>query len=398
MVTNYKKNIFYFKLTSVLQWFYVPIGVWVLIWRTYLSWEQIALVTSIGLFVQLLLELPSGAIADLWGRKNTVLLGRFLGVIGFTLFFFANNFWMFVIANTLYLSNWAFESGALSALLFDSLKENKINENEYEKITADTFFWCTIGMAIASAIGGYFYYISSRLPYLFTAAVAFGAFITAFGLEEPNLDTVKVNFKVYLKQNWDGFLHIFRNSKIRAVSLFSVLIDFVAYVGLWYLYEPRLASGGFPATWLGLLVSGTYLVRAFGTKLIPFVLKLGDTKIPIFLTLFQIVGSALSFIENKFGAVSSVYLRKMSDGIRYPILSRLQNVEIESRYRATSLSAISLLSNVLISAVGPIIGFMMDNGSVSSVLGYFAIVGLVLVLPAAINLSHQISLDKAKTI
>lgn len=392
--TNYKQNIKYFMITSVFQWFFVVIGVWVLIWRSYLSWEQIALVTSISLLIQLLLELPSGALADLWGRKNTVIFGRVLGVIGFAIFIFATNFWMFLLGNILYLANWAFESGALSALLFDSMKENGRGEEEYQQVEADTFFWCTIGMAISSILGGFLYTINFQLPYIVTTLVAVGALISSFGLEEPELDSIKVNLKVYLKQNWEGFLHIFRNSKIRAVSLFSVLINFVAYTGLWYLYEPRLAEGGFPATWLAALVSGTYLIRAIGTKLIPKVLKLGDQNIPIILTLFQAFGSALSFIESKFGAISSVYLRKMSDGMRSPILARLQNVELESRYRATSLSAISLLGNILISLVGPLVGYLMEHGRASTTLGYSAIIGLVLVLPSAFLLSRQISKEK----
>jgi MFS family permease len=391
--TNYKKNIKYFLWTSIFQWFAVFIGVWVLIWRSYLSWEEIALITSISLFIQLLLELPSGALADLWGRKNTVIFGRVLGVIGFTIFIFATNFWMFLIGNILYLANWAFESGALSALLFDSMKENGRGEEEYQKVEADTFFWCTIGMAISSVLGGFLYSIHFQLPYIATAVAALISLVLAFGLEEPGIDSEKFTLKVYLKQNWEGFLHIFRNEKIRAVSLFSVLINFVAYTGLWYLYEPRLAAGGFPASWLGLLVSGTYLIRAFGTKLIPLVLKMGNKNIPVILTIFQAIGSSLSFIESKFGAVSSVYLRKMSDGIRNPILTRLQNVELESKYRATSLSAISLLGNVLISLAGPLIGYYMERGGASSTLGYFSFIGIVLVLPTALHLSRQIQKD-----
>ncbi len=390
--TNYKKNIKFFRLTSILQWFYLPIGVWVLIWRSYLSWEEIALITALSLVAQLLLELPSGALADLWGRKNTVLFGRFIGVIGFVIFTVASNFWMFLLANILYLANWAFESGALSALLFDSLKENNISEEVYQKVEADTFFWCTIGMAVSSALGGFLYSQNHQFPYFFTVFAAISAFFTAFGLEEPELDSIKITWKNYLKQNWEGFIHIFRNQKILSVSLFSILIDFVAYTGLWYLYEPRLVEAGFASSWLGLLVSGTYLIRALGTKLIPQVLKMGDEKIPIFLTLFQAVGSGLSFLENRVGAVGSVYLRKMSDGIRKPILNRLENVEIESRYRATSLSAMSLLSNVLIAAAGPLIGYSMEHRGAGLTLGYFSFIGLVLVLPASVYLSRQIKL------
>ena len=56
--TNWRKNVKAFTITSILQWFYVPIGVWVLIWRGHLSWEQIAIVSSLGLFAQLALNSP----------------------------------------------------------------------------------------------------------------------------------------------------------------------------------------------------------------------------------------------------------------------------------------------------------------------------------------------------
>lgn len=389
--TNWHNNARVFLITSIFQWFYIPIGVWVLIWRTYLSWEQIALVTSVSLFVQLLLELPSGALADLWGRKNTVLLGRAMGVMGFGIMTFATDFKGFLIGNILYLANWAFESGALSALLYDSLKENGIGEMEYQKVEADTFFWCTVGMAISSALGGYLYTLHHLLPYTVTTLVGIGALVTAFRLQEPEIDSVKVSARTYIKQNWEGFLHIFRHARVRSISIFSILINFVAYVGLWYLYEPRLAEGGFPASYLGWLVAGTYAIRAVGTKLLPWIMKMGDKNIPIFLTLFQAFGSALSYLNNGFGAIGSVYLRKMSDGMRSPVLARLQNVEIESQYRATSLSAISLLGNVLISAVGPLIGWAMTTHSSRETMGAFFFVGLFLVLPSAIYVSRQIS-------
>jgi MFS family permease len=388
--TNWRKNINAFLVTTVFQWFYVPIGVWVLIWRHYFSWEQIGIIQAVGLFIQLALELPSGAIADMFGRKFTVLLGRVLGVVGFLLMAFYPSFWPFLIGNSLYLANWAFESGALDALLYDSLKENGVEKKYFQDIQAKSFLYATVGMAAASILGGYMYRYGIQLPYLATAIVAVGALVSALWLEEPKLDSVKVSVSAYIKQNWDGMVHIFRHPLIRSISIFSVLINFIAYVGLWYLYEPRLAEGGFPAEWMGYLVAGTYLIRAIGTKLIPYVQKIGDRKIPLFLAVTQMVGSGLSFLEGRVGAIASVYTRKMNDGFRVPILARLQNDEIDSHYRATSLSAISLLGNVLISAAGPIVGYSIEHYSVRVTLGACFFLGLFLVLPSAVSLSHQI--------
>jgi len=389
MKTNWKRNITAFLVTTFFQWFYVSIGVWVLIWRNYLSWEEIGLVTASGLVVSLLLELPSGALADLIGRKKTILLGRFIGILGFATYSVANSLPLFIIANILYHANWAFESGALSALLFDSLKENGKEKEHYQKTEATGFFYATIGMAIASVFGAYLFKIDLHVPYMASTVAAILAFITAFWLQEPTIDSEKFSIKAYLKQNWEGMIHIFKLPLIRSISIFSILIDFVAYVGLWYLYEPRLAEAGFPAEWLGWLVAGTYLIRAIGTKLIPFIMKLGDKQIPIALTLIQAIGSFLSFWEAKAGAISSVYLRKFSDGIRKPILNRLQNEQIDSKYRATSLSAVSLFSNGLIALAGPIVGYTMEKYSTSVTLGVMGFIGIVLVLPAALAVSRQ---------
>lgn len=398
MKTNWRRNVRVFTIDSIFQWFYVAIGVWVLIWRTYLSFTEITLIMGVGLLVGLLLELPSGALADLIGRKKTVMIGRICGVIGFILYSVSNNFWMFLVANIFYHANWAFESGALPALLYDSLKENGKEKEWYQKTEANTFFWCTIGMAIASVIGGYLYRFNIHLPYAVSAVAAVGALIGALFLEEPDLDTQKFTFRNYIRQNVEGAMHIVHSKLIGAISLFSIIIDFIAYVGLWYLYEPRLAEGGFAAASMGFLVAGTYLIRALGTKLIPVVTgKLSDRHVPLFLAGIQTIGSGLSYFEGRVGAISSVYMRKFSDGFRRPILARLQNDQMDSQYRATALSAIALCSNLLISIAGLFVGGMQDSMGSAKTLGIFFWIGLLTAIPAAVYLYSIIKDHKEVT-
>ncbi len=398
MTSNWRKNITVFTIDSVFQWFYVPIGVWVLIWRHYLSFSEIGIIYGVGLFISLLLELPSGALADLIGRKRTVIIGRTLGVFGFLLFSVADNFWIFLAASILYHANWAFESGALSALLYDSLKENGKVKEYYQKTESNAFFWSTIGLALASIFGGFLYRFNIHAPYIASTIVAVGALIGALFLEEPILDTKKITLRNYIRQNIEGTVHIFRNSMIGAISLFSILISTVAYIGLWYLYEPRLAEGGFSANAMGFLVAGTYLMRAVGIKLIPAVtMRLREDYIPIFLTIIQMIGSGLSYMEGRVGAISSVYVRKFSDGFRLPILNRLQNDNMDSQYRATALSAVALFSNIFISLAGLFIGGLMDQHGVAATLGLFFWVGLFVVLPSALYLSYLIRKSQSVT-
>jgi MFS family permease len=390
-VSDWKKNVIVFRYNSIFNWYQGFIGVWVLIWTRYLSFTQIGIIYSVGLLASVLLDLPTGSLADLIGRKKTVIIGRFVGIVGYIIFSFANNFWLFILAEICIQVNWTFESGAHSALLYDSLKENGKERELYKKTETDTFFYCTVIMIFGSISGGLLYKYNMHLPYVACAITAAISFVLTFLFDEPKLDTQKFTFKNYINQNVEGVKHIFSNNKIKAVTFFSLLISFITYTGLWYLYEPRLTEGKFNPELLGLLVAGTYLIRAVGIKLIPVLNnKLRDKHVPQFLIVTQIIGSALSFIPNQFGAISSVYMRKFLDGFRMPILATLQNDNIESQFRATALSAISLSTNILVALSGFVIGYSIEHYSAASTLGFFAIIGVIIGVPLAFKLSKEL--------
>lgn len=388
--TNWQLNRNVFIVNSIFNWFQVSIGVWVLIWTKYLDFKQIALIYSLSLMWSTVLELPTGALADLLGRKNTVIIGRVLNIAGNLVYSIANSFPLFLIANVLYQSNWAFESGAQSALLYDSLKENNKDKEYYKKTEADTYLYCTLGMVGASILGGFLYRFNIHSPYYVCVIVSIISLVVTFFFQEPSIDSEKFTFQSYIKQHVEGVKHIFENDMIRKVSFFSFAISFITYAALWYLYEPRLTAGGFPAYMMGILVAGTYLIRAFGTKLI-FIIdaKIKKFQIPLVLTLLQTIGSFLSFIPGPTGAILSVYERKFVDGIRLPIVAQLQNEQIASKYRATALSAISLFTNLLLGLAGPLIGFGMFTYGPAITLGLFGFVGLFACFPLAFSLSNK---------
>ncbi len=390
-ITNWKKNIVVFKIDSVLNWFYVPIGTWVLIWTQSLTYSQIGLAMSISLFWSTLLELPSGALADMIGRKKTIILGRLILFLSYILLFFKHDFLGFVIWNMLYQTDAALNSGAQSALLYDSLLENKQEKKWYKKTEADTFMYCTLGMVVASIVSGYLFKIDVMLPYTVMIGVTGMGLIASLFYQEPSIDSEKWSFKGYIRQNYLGVKHIFENKKIRAVSIFSIAVGYITYTKLWYLYEPRLSQGGFDPRILSTLVAGGYLVRAIGTRTVDLMDKFFSKKqVPVVFSIIQTVSSGFSFVGNKFGAIGSVYLGKFSDGFRQPTVLALQNEQIKSQYRATSLSALSLITNLLVSLVGIGIGTATESLGVPISMGLLTIIGLLVVIPSSVNLSNKI--------
>ncbi len=87
-----------------------------------LSLFQIGVLTTALAVSSFICEIPTGAIADIFGRKFSTLLGYFLvGIIQIAMFFFTN-FWSLLVLFTLWGVSGTFISGARDAWIADNLK------------------------------------------------------------------------------------------------------------------------------------------------------------------------------------------------------------------------------------------------------------------------------------
>ena len=94
---------------------------------------EIFFMESIVVAAQIFLQLPTGTIADLIGRKKTMFIGSLFFVADNLFFASANCPWLAWTGNILWVIGFSLVSGADSALLFDSLRILG-RENEYKKI------------------------------------------------------------------------------------------------------------------------------------------------------------------------------------------------------------------------------------------------------------------------
>ncbi len=94
-----------------------------------LSLFEINLVNGIFMSARFLLEVPTGALADLYGRKRSVLWGTAISASGFLLYSRAGGFWSAVAAELTVALGGALVSGALGALVFDSLRHRGWGES-----------------------------------------------------------------------------------------------------------------------------------------------------------------------------------------------------------------------------------------------------------------------------
>ena len=86
-----------------------------------LNYLEVSLVNVFFMLAVFLLETPTGAVADLFGRKTSYVLAGLVNGLGFILYSQVNTFWLFVCAEIVIALGHTLESGAFKAWLVDSL-------------------------------------------------------------------------------------------------------------------------------------------------------------------------------------------------------------------------------------------------------------------------------------
>jgi len=95
------------------------------IWVLYLIYKglplwQIGLLEGIFHCTSLITEVPTGAIADLIGRKKIIIIGRLCSAFSSMLMLFSSSFFGFAIAFIFSAWGYNFNSGSEEALVYDS--------------------------------------------------------------------------------------------------------------------------------------------------------------------------------------------------------------------------------------------------------------------------------------
>jgi len=123
-----------------------------------LSLTEYALLNVAWAAAIVLLEVPSGALADLLGRKRLVVFAGFLMVLEMAVFSFTPRdqptlmFWLFLLNRVISGAAEACASGADEALVYDSLK-NCGRENEWPRVLERLVRWQSGGFFVAMIIG-----------------------------------------------------------------------------------------------------------------------------------------------------------------------------------------------------------------------------------------------------
>ncbi|MFN0148689.1 MAG: MFS transporter [Dehalococcoidia bacterium] len=361
---GYRRNVPLFYLVSFLRDFQIWIPVWVVFLTIDQGFSLAQVTTADGLFFVGLtvLEIPTGAVADRWGRSRSVALGALCFALALAFFALTTSFPILLLSFLTWALAMALMSGADLALLYDSLKELG-EEASYERHAGAGGATAWAGAAVATLIGGplaAFYSIELTI-WLGVGSAALAA-VAALAMKEPPRGR---------SEHAPGLIALIRRATrlawgdrvVRWVLLFSGALS-AGLGSAHYLVQPYLLANGVAVGGLFSLLQVPQLLGGALGSLVAyrFVRRFGETGVLLGVGAVGVGAYAGVAAISSLGAFAFIPIVALLEAAVIPVATGAVNRRVASSERATVLSMQSFTASLVVAPLAPFVGVVADGG------------------------------------
>ena len=382
---NYKKQINRLYLSSLLNELSIT-GAWVAILAARgFSLVQIGLAETIFHATSLLFEIPSGALADVVGRKNSLILSCLSSITGCLIMALTNGFGGVCVSFIFHALGYNFASGSGDALAYDSLKLVK-KEELYERYSSNQLIIYRITSGLSTLLAGVALLLGYRTAYLISVVNHVLALIVIFGLKEvshtdaqasdegkseacrigdilataPKTAAEKKDHCTLIKMAGtfaDSLKFLWKNKKAAALMFANSFVGAFDILLLFFL-QSKLRESGLSDSLLGVALFIMEMGGILGSKLILKMQKCRYAVIFLLGTLGVLTGillehTGIALVMTLGGFISAV----ADDALQVRTDVKLQDM-FSSSQRATLISISSFTFSVIMIVLSPLAGWV----------------------------------------
>lgn len=304
-----------------------------------LTTSEYLFVDALLFFVMAIFEIPSGFIADYFGRKRVLIISKIIITTGMIILLVENTFGGAVIVAIIYGLFGSMESGICETIIYENYeKYNRIEEYEYINAKVGSIGFVT---SIAySTIAGYLINRSIVMPIVLDIGVSIILIFAVLLLIEDNSKLVNKEVKIPSKKECFNILPIVAVASF-LLSCSRVICSF---------FQPILIQIKISTYWFGIISAMYSVSAAFGAAIYKKIRSNISEKamfgIIIFLHLISTVG--IIFFRSYF-VVFFMVLSNIQRGLMGPFLYIKVNAYIcsDKGNRATLLSIYFFVTTIL---------------------------------------------------
>ena len=323
------------------------------------SLVEIGIAETVFHITSLIFEIPSGVLADVFGRKKMLIVSTIMRMIGNVIMIASNNLFMVCMSIAFMALSYNFSSGSGEALAYDSLKLAK-QESKFERYESNQLIIYRLCSGISTLCVGFALTIGHRIAYgtdLITGVIQIAVLASlheVYATEQNKgvplgrkvINCFKESF-AFIKEIRKAFGLMLCNSFVGAIDIL-----------LLFFMQAKLPEKGIPEWGLGIALLYMEMGGIVGSKIILKLSKLNYKWVfaisaSLVLTGFIAEHSSLYWIMALGGFIAAVG----DDALQVRTNAILQDM-FPSEQRATLTSLESFSFSVIMIVLSPLAGFV----------------------------------------
>ncbi len=374
---NLRKQIRLLYTTGILGNLSIT-GAWVVIMASRgFSLVQIGFAETVFHITSLLMEIPSGMLADVYGRKRMLALGNVMAITGDVITALSGNFAVACMAMPFHAMAYNFASGSGEALAYDSMKlEGK--EAYYERYSSNQSIIYRVASGISTLLAGVALWLGYRKAYLISAVTGLLTLYFTLKLVEIRIEETdnadengiendgaennsdKASVGTAVKKLIDYFVEsirfLIKNPKATKLMFLNSFVGAIDILLLFFL-QSKLRTAGISNWFLGVALLTMELGGVVGSKLIVRFKRVRYIYLFIICTVGVLTGVMLEHTGSVIPMVLGGFISSLcDDAIQIRTDAKLNDM-FPSEQRATLVSISSFTFSVIMIVLSPLAGF-----------------------------------------
>jgi MFS family permease len=372
MKSNFASNIPSYFVYTALKGF--GFGLFAAIWVIYLqqqrglSLSEAALIDVTFFVAAALGEVPTGIVADRFGRKTSLLIGTALMCVSTLAWIFAPTLLLIMLAYICLGIGYTFLSGAEDALFYESVQRTG-RIDAYTRLVGRVSATMLGALALGSVASGLLAAVDLSLPFVCAGL----SYVLIFGIvltfkepraEETAAEQARKPFGEILKQS----LALMRaRPALRYPMMYLALVPLAALILETLFIQPQAVALGVPIAGVGVVVMALQLTNIAGSTWSDWMkARVGEGRILYAAPLFIVTSLILLAVLQLFAALLFIAVISFVTATLHPILLRRVQTEVSDDLRATLLSMQSLMFTVVAAISQPTLGMIADQSGLPS--------------------------------
>lgn len=328
---------------------------------------EIGIAETVFHITSMIFEIPSGVLADVFGRKKMLLVSSVMKMIGNMVMILSCNLWMVCTALAFYAISYNFASGSGDALAYDSLKTVG-KEAYYEKYASSQLIIHRFCGGLSTLCAGFALLIGHRAAYgadIFMSAVQIWVLMSLYEVRicdegcasEKNVaGAVRQEFEKcfresvsFMKRERKTIVLMFCNSLVGAVDIL-----------LLFFLQAKLPAAGMPGWALGFTLFFMEMGGILGAKLILKGKMLSYRKVFAAAALLVLLGMAVEHSGICLIMALGGFVAAFSDDALQVRTNTILQDSFPSGQRATLISMESFTFSVIMMILSPLAGVLFS--------------------------------------